>query len=86
MPLPKPAPPERTRVSSEDTTHCPVGSRCESCGRPDDPRVTTCEHGPTGETYCITLCPRCRASGVPPRIGEVTAGRFVAQHAGHVRS
>jgi hypothetical protein len=68
-----------------ETSYCPSGARCESCGRNDDPQVAIRIYEPTGETYCITLCPRCRVSDVPPRIQDLTAGRFIAQHRAHLQ-
>ena len=36
-------------------------------------------------TLCLTMCPRCAASGQPPQIMLSTAQRLVAAHTVHLR-
>jgi hypothetical protein len=71
-------------VELDDTTRCPVGVRCESCGREgDDLAVSTAQLGRLA-VGCLTLCPRCAGSGVVPPVAVSTAVRLVGQHAGHL--
>jgi hypothetical protein len=70
-------------IEPGDTSHCPRGHRCESCGT---------EHGDlavhtvtvTGGVLCLTLCPVCAAFTTPPPISVGTAARLVEQHAEHL--
>ena len=55
-------------VDLDDTSNCPVGHRCESCGvERDDLAVSTAEFGRLG-IGCLTLCPRCAGSGMAPPV------------------
>lgn len=67
----------------EDTHYCPLGHRCESCGC-ESPRLTVVTRTVFGATLCLTMCPRCAASGQLPVIMVSTAEKLVQQHAGHV--
>ena len=71
-------------VGLDDTSSCPLGMRCESCGidRPDL-AVATANLGRLG-VACFTLCPRCADSDTPPRVGVGTAVRLVGQHCQHL--
>ncbi|GAA4554376.1 hypothetical protein [Pseudonocardia xishanensis] len=67
----------------DDTSRCPLGHRCESCGTaPDDLSVATATTA-LG-VLCVTLCPSCARSPHSPRVTLGTAQRFVLQHAGHL--
>jgi hypothetical protein len=71
-------------VDLDDTTYCPVGVRCESCGvERDDLAVSTAALGRLG-VACLTLCPRCAGSAVVPPVAVGTAIRLTAQHCEHL--
>lgn len=71
-------------IDLDDVSRCPLGVRCESCGREgDDLAVCAVELGPLGRA-CLTLCPRCAGSDVTPPVSVGTAVRLVAQHCGHL--
>lgn len=70
-----------------DTSRCPLGVRCESCGieagRALAVQTIECATG----VMCMTMCPRCaRASAETKRrsISEATASNLVMQHAAHL--
>jgi hypothetical protein len=70
-----------------DTTGCPLGHRCESCGA-DQPAlaVLVVLIEPVG-VACLTTCGPCRsafAAGMSPPIMASTAVRLCEQHAAHV--
>jgi hypothetical protein len=67
-----------------ETSRCPLGHRCESCGTAA-PALAVQVLPVLGRELCLTLCPKCRASGMLPSILVSTAARLVAQHADHVR-
>ena len=49
-------------VELDDTSRCPLGHRCESCGiESADLAVTTVVLDVLG-VACLTLCPRCAGS------------------------
>lgn len=66
----------------DDTTNCPVGFRCESCGDTGGITVSTAAT-PLG-VLCLSLCRRCAASTVAPPITVHTAARLVGQHCQHL--
>lgn len=67
-----------------DTTRCPRGVRCESCGvEQRGLRVCVVDMGRIGAA-CLTLCRACAGSTVTPPVTIATAYRLVAQHAGHL--
>ena len=71
-------------VNLDDTSHCPLGVRCESCGvERDDLRVCTVALDRLG-VACLTLCPRCAGSDVTPPVSVGTAVRLVMQHCTHL--
>jgi hypothetical protein len=70
-------------VDLDDTTNCPLGHRCESCGSErEDLRVETATTD-LG-VLCLTLCPPCAASDVTPPVAIGTAVRLVHQHCAHL--
>jgi hypothetical protein len=70
--------------SLDDTSNCPLGTRCESCGAEDAfLGVDTIVFGRLG-VACLTMCPRCVASGVAPPITVGTAMRLIGEHAAHL--
>ena len=71
-------------VDLDDTSRCPLGRRCESCGvESADLAVSTVALDVLG-IACLTMCPRCAGSGVVPPVSVGTAVRLVAQHCGHL--
>ena len=71
-------------VDLDDTSRCPLGHRCESCGAErDDLAICTVELGPLG-VACLTMCPRCAGSDVAPPVAVGTAVRLVMQHCEHL--
>jgi hypothetical protein len=71
-------------MNLDDTSRCPLGVRCESCGvERNDLVVATADLGRLG-VACFTLCPRCAASSTPPRVAVSTAVRLVGQHCVHL--
>lgn len=74
----------RMNVDLDDTSRCPLGVRCESCGvEREDLAVVTAELGRLG-IACLTLCPPCSASDVAPPVSVSTAARLVGQHCTHL--
>jgi hypothetical protein len=73
-----------TTLAVDDTSRCPLGARCECCGiERSDLAVVTSDLGSVG-VACLTMCPSCAASAVPPPVAIGTAVRLVLQHAAHV--
>ena len=71
-------------LDARDTSQCPRGHRCESCGNAtEDLEVVT--HGVLNAIMCVTLCGSCRESGRPPSIMLTTAEKLAQQHRDHVR-
>jgi len=71
-------------VNLDDTTRCPLGVRCESCGvEGDDLGVATVALCPLGIAR-LTMCPRCAGSDVTPPMSAGTASRLVLQHCRHL--
>lgn len=67
-----------------DTSNCPEGGRCESCGIEADD-VVVCTVTTELGVMCLSLCERCATSDVPPPIHVGTAARLVVQHLAHVQ-
>jgi hypothetical protein len=74
-----------TAVNLHDTSRCPLGHRCESCGdERDDLAVRKVNLARLGVAR-LTLCPRCAGSGVRPPVSVGTVVRLTAQHwCGHL--
>ena len=72
-------------LSLDDTSRCPKGHRCESCGIEggDDLAVTTVGMGSLG-VACLTMCTRCAESTVTPPVTVGTAARLTLQHRLHL--
>ena len=66
------------------TDFCPLGHRCESCGR-ESPRLQVATRDVLNTTLCLTLCPACASSGRSPQIMLSTAERLVAAHVAHLQ-
>jgi hypothetical protein len=67
-------------VDGDDTSRCPVGHRCESCGAErDDLAVETATAARLG-VMCLTLCRRCAAFDGQIPVSVSTAARLVGQH------
>lgn len=69
-------------MNLDDTTNCPLGARCESCGSTAHRSVCTATT-PVG-VICLTLCDRCAGSSLMPRLSAPGAARFVLDHCGHL--
>lgn len=67
----------------DNTSSCPLGHRCESCGTEHGVMDVQLVQTAAGE-LCLTLCEPCAVSDVPPPISVGTAARLVAQHREHV--
>jgi fructose-1,6-bisphosphatase/inositol monophosphatase family enzyme len=65
-------------------TNCPLGVRCESCGRERDDLRRAVVDFPRMGAACMTLCSACRGSDVQPPVTISTALRLVGQHAAHI--
>ena len=74
---------EPPAVDLDDTSRCPEGPRCESCGTEADDVAVSAVETAVG-TVCLSLCDRCATSDVPPPIHIATAARLVAQHLEHL--
>ena len=70
-------------VNLDDTSRCPLGRRCESCGD-DHPAVAVRTATTPMGVLCVTLCQRCAASGEMPRVAVSTAAKLVLQHCQHI--
>jgi hypothetical protein len=72
-------------IDPADTSRCPMGFLCESCGRRGDLGVYPCDFGPLG-VGCVTLCRSCRVFQMehPPPVSLRTASRLVEEHALHL--
>jgi hypothetical protein len=71
-------------VDINDTSACPRGHRCESCGSAtDDLEVVALKV--LSEVICLTMCKLCRGSGHLPSIMLSTAEKLAAQHSEHVQ-
>ena len=71
-------------IDLDDTSRCPLGVRCESCGAESaDLAVVTVALDVLG-VACLTMCPRCAGSGVAPPVSVDTAVRLVAERCGHL--
>lgn len=69
-------------IDLDDTSGCPVGARCESCGSAEERTVRTATTA-VG-VLCLTLCPRCAAASSIPSLSPTSAVRFVLDHCGHL--
>lgn len=71
-------------IDLDDTSRCPLGARCESCGiERGDLAVAVAALGPLG-VACLTMCPRCARADAAPPVSLPTAARLVAQHCQHL--
>ena len=70
-------------VDLDDTSGCPVGHRCKSCGTGrDNLAVETATSDRLG-VMCLKLCRRCAAFDDQIPVSVSTAARLVGQHAQH---
>jgi hypothetical protein len=69
-------------LNLDDTSRCPVGPECESCGRLDELAVST------GDTsvgvLCMTLCDTCEVAGVLPIFSSEAEATRVLEHGEHL--
>lgn len=74
-------------LDHRDSSHCPVGYRCESCGvAAEDHEVLVIQTPEVGH-ICLTTCVFCRdilRLGMPPPITMRTATNLARQHREHV--
>lgn len=68
-----------------DTSRCPRGHRCESCGAAAGDDLAVFEVPTAVGLVCLTLCPTCAASQGDPPITVGTAMRLRDQHEQHIR-
>lgn len=73
----------RVPVNLDDTSRCPLGHRCESCGAERDDLAVATANTPLG-VLCLTLCPRCAAATMAPPVSVGTANRLVLAHCHHL--
>jgi hypothetical protein len=76
----------RHAVDVDDTSRCPLGVRCESCGTERDDLTIATSCTDLG-ALCLTACPTCAAAisrGTPLPVSVATAARLVAQHSRHL--
>jgi hypothetical protein len=81
-----------TRAERPATTLCPIGPRCESCGRSGMPvraylflaQLMPAAGGKSLEV-CVTLCTLCCGSSQNLPLREETLRNIAADHAKHAR-
>ena len=69
-------------VNLDDTSRCPVGPECESCGRTDELAVSTVD-APAG-VLCMTVCDACELIAVVPVLSPGEEATRVREHGAHV--
>jgi uncharacterized Zn finger protein len=69
-------------VNLDDTTRCPVGPACESCGHTDELAVSTADT-PAG-VICMTVCDACGLLAVHPVLSPAEETTRVREHGAHV--
>lgn len=74
---------EAARRLLADTSRCPLGVRCESCGTEGTALAVTTAETEAG-VLCLTQCARCAEASMPPPVAVTTAARLAAQHCAHV--
>ena len=68
----------------DDTSGCPLGVRCESCGLEAGAHLAVYTSRCALGVMCLTMCPRCGRSTADVNIAVSTASRLVTQHASHL--
>jgi hypothetical protein len=68
----------------DDTSNCPRGVRCESCGLEAGDGLAVYTSECALGVMCLTMCPRCGRAIGDVNIAVTTASRLVMQHAGHL--
>ncbi len=69
-------------VYLDDTSRCPVGPGCESCGHLDELVVSTADT-PVG-VLCMTLCETCELAGMLPVFSPAEESARVLEHGEHL--
>lgn len=69
-------------VDVDDTSNCPLGDECASCGTRDDLAVSTL--GIPMGVLCMTLCGDCAEAGRRPKMYLVPGAEKVLEHCGHL--
>jgi hypothetical protein len=69
-------------MNLDDTSRCPVGRECESCGRLDELAVSTVDT-PAG-VICMTVCDACELLAVLPVLSPAEEAASVREHGKHV--
>ena len=73
-----------TCIDLDDTTGCPVGVRCESCGTEQGPLTVETATAARLGVMCLTLCRRCAAFDDQIPVAVSTAVRLIGQHCAHL--
>ena len=71
-------------VNLDDTSRCPVGHRCESCGTERGRLAVETATAARLGVMCLTLCRRCAAFDDQIPVSVSTAARLVGQHCQHL--
>ena len=69
-------------ANPDDTSRCPVGPECESCGRLDELAMSTADT-PTG-VICMTVCDACELLAVHVVLSPAEEATRVREHGEHV--
>ena len=70
-------------INLDDTSRCPLGHRCESCGTDRGELAVSTATSRLG-VMCLTLCRRCAAFDDVLPVSVGTAVRLVMQHCEHL--
>lgn len=76
-----PEPIQTPEIDLDDTTCCPVTTRCEACATTDDLAVATART--LGGVMCLTLCADC-CEGPLPTMAPLTAMTRCGEHCEHL--
>ncbi len=66
----------------DDTSRCPHGDACETCGSTTEFGVTTLDT--SIGVYCVTICTRCIDNGKLPRLTIHATALRVLDHCQHL--
>jgi hypothetical protein len=69
-------------MNLDNTSRCPVGPECETCGRLDELAVTTADR-PVG-VICMTVCDAYEVLDVLPVLSPTEEAARVREHGEHV--
>lgn len=71
-------------MNLDDTSGCPRGARCESCGADATAFLAVETASSALGVMCLTLCRRCAAYDDLLPVAAGTAARLVGQHCAHL--